>query len=294
MCEEISIPVVLEKTFWGTTLLVFLGLLLDTEKQLVCIPTDKIEKALGYIEFFLNKKKATVLQFQKLCGSLNFLCRCLIPGRALLRRLYVTGNSELKQHHHIRINKEHKLDLETWKYFLTVPEVFYRGFIQPKIEDAETLDMFSDTSRNFELGFGAFCGPEWTYGQWDKDFCEVNQPSIKYLELYAVAIGVLNWLKLFKDRKIILFCDNEAVVSMINNSTSKCKNCMILIRMIVLEGLTCNTRVFSRYVPSKKNGKANALSRLQLDRFWSLAKGSMNKYPSSVPRPLQSMKDILL
>ena len=76
ICRAINFPVALEKTFWGTTILVFLGLLLDTEKQLVCIPADKIAKALEIIHWFLDNKKATVLQFQKLTGNLNFLCRC--------------------------------------------------------------------------------------------------------------------------------------------------------------------------------------------------------------------------
>ena len=246
VCADIKFPVALEKTFWGTNMLVFLGLLLDTKRQLVCIPMDKIVKSLSMIDEFLERKKATVLQFQKLCGSLNFLCRCIVPGRAFLRRLYVTG--QLKQHHHLKITKEHKLDLATWKFFLSQRDIFHREFIQPGLKTADMIDMYSDASRNFDLGFGAYCGPEWTYGQWDKEFCERCQPSIEYLELFAVTVGVLNWLKLFRNKKIVLFCDNIAVVNMINNASSKCKNCMVLLRMIVLEGLVCNTRVFARYV----------------------------------------------
>ena len=77
ICEEIRFPVALEKTYWGTTILTFLGLLLDTRRQVICIPMDKLVKALNWVEYFLNKrnKKATVLEFQKLCGILNFLCR---------------------------------------------------------------------------------------------------------------------------------------------------------------------------------------------------------------------------
>ena len=226
------------------------------------IPHDKIVKALSLIDKFLNKKnsKATLLEFQKLCGSLNFLCCCLVPGRAFLRRLYISGNAKLKQHHHVRITTEHKMDLLTWKYFLSQPHAYYRGFIEPEVKDAIALDMFSDASRNFTLGFGAYCGSEWSWGQWDTNFCEEVQPSIEYLELFAVTVAVLNWLKFFKNKRIALFSDNQAVVNMINNSASKCKNCMILIRMIVLEGLTCNTRVFARFVWSKDNGKVDALS----------------------------------
>ena len=120
ICEQINFPVALEKTFWGTTILVFLGLLLDTVKQLVCIPAEKIEKALDLINYFLNRrnKKAMVLQFQKLCGSLNFLCRCVVPGRAFVRRLYATtSNPNLKQHHHVKISNENRMDLMIWKSY---------------------------------------------------------------------------------------------------------------------------------------------------------------------------------
>ena len=56
VCKEINFPVALEKTFWGSTLVVFLGLLIDSEKQIISIPIDKIEKALHLINVFLQKK----------------------------------------------------------------------------------------------------------------------------------------------------------------------------------------------------------------------------------------------
>ena len=91
ICEDINFPVALEKTYWGTTCLTFLGMLLDTVRQVVCIPMDKLVKANNWVDYFLNKrkKKATVLEFQKLCGILNFLCRCIVPGRAFVRRLHI-------------------------------------------------------------------------------------------------------------------------------------------------------------------------------------------------------------
>ena len=54
--------------------------------------------------------------------------------------------------------------------------------------------MYSDASRNYKLGFGAYCGAEWSFGQWDTAFCEAVKPSIEYLELYAVLVGVLDWI----------------------------------------------------------------------------------------------------
>ena len=295
VCELIRFPVALEKTYWGTTLLSFLGLLLDTVNQVVCIPLDKLEKARNMIDKFLAKKKATVLEFQKLAGSLNFLCRCIVPGRAFLRRLYLPHVKGLKPHHHVKVTRENKLDLLTWKNFLAHPSVFARDFIQTDITSAQVLDMYSDASRNFKLGFGAYCGSEWTWGQWNEEFCNKVQPSIEYLELFGVTVGVLNWLRLFKNKKILLFCDNEAVVHMINNTSSKCRNCMILIRMIVLEGLICNTRVFAKYVKSKDNNKADALSRMQWSRFNALkVRDGMNEKPTAIPSNMWPMDKLWL
>ena len=113
--------------------------------------------------------------------------------------------------------------------------------------------------------------------------------SIEYLELYGVTVAVVNWLRLFGNMKIVLFCDNQAVVNMINNATSSCKNCMVLLRIIILEGLVRNTRVFARYVTSKDNGKADALSRMQINRFWSLVQQyghSMNREMTPIPEAL--------
>ena len=67
---------------------------------------------------------------------------------------------------------------------------------------------------------------------------------------------------------------------------------MVLIRMLVLEGLVCNTKVFARYVKSKDNGKADALSRLQWDRFRSLAGTQMNHRPTNIPKAIWPLDKI--
>ena len=61
---------------------------------------------------------------------------------------------------------------------------------------------------------------------------------------------------------------------------------MVLIRYIVLESLRCNVRIKARYVSSKDNGKADALSRLDLNHFWSLFGGDMNCQNTAIPDEL--------
>ena len=160
VCSEINFPVAEEKTVWGSTLMTFLGMLLDSENQLLCIPVDKVSRARDLIRFFLNKRngKATVLQFQKLCGFLNFLCRCIVPGRIFTRRLYSATagwTRQLKPRHHVKITGEHRMDLEIWMNFLSYPLVFSRSFMSFQVLPVDVIDMYSDASRNFNLGFRA-------------------------------------------------------------------------------------------------------------------------------------------
>ena len=160
ICQEIRFPVSMEKTCWAMTVITFLGMLLDTEKQILSIPTEKILKALNQIDSILKskKRKATVLQVQQLCGILNFLCRAVVPGRPFLRRLYsslVGYTSALKPHHHVKLARDIILDLQMWKVFLETPEAFCRPFIDfDNHLSATELDWYTDSAKAIGKGYG--------------------------------------------------------------------------------------------------------------------------------------------
>ena len=246
------------------------------------------------IEYFLNKhnKSVTVLQVQRLTGTLNFLCKYVIPGRVFLLRLYkMITNDKLMQHHHVRISMENRQDLLVWKKFLQHPQVFCRPFLDLVALDTTDIDMFSEASRNFSKGAGAYCGKNWCFVQWDRHFMEQKQPSIEFLELYGVAMAVLLWIRNFANKTINLFCDNKSTRDMINNSGTHCKNCMSLLRLIVLEGLVWNVKIKCKYVKSKENGRADALSRLDFKRFWNLD-DTMNETPVRVPNTIWPLSKV--
>ena len=92
----------------------------------------------------------------------------------------------------------------------------------------------------------------------------------------------------------MLFCDNEAVVHMVNNATSKCKNCMVLLRLLVLECMLHNVRVMVKHVGTKDNGKTDALSRLDMVRFLKLGGDGMDDLPTAIPDAVWPMGKIWL
>ena len=67
---------------------------------------------------------------------------------------------------------------------------------------------------------------------------------------------------------------------------------MALIRLLTVESIINNVRVFTKHVGTKANGKADALSRLDLPRFWKLAEDSMNYDPSPIPNEIWPMRKI--
>ena len=288
VCKQIRFPVSEDKTEWASTRLIFLGLLIDTVRQLVMIPVDKVNKAKDFITMVLNKKnkKITLKQLQQLCGYLNFLCKAIVPGRAFTRRLYAHGKGLKKQNHHLKITAEIRMDLELWMNFINGQHVYARPFFQFNNKTtSDEISFYTDASST--LGCGGICDTAWFMMEWDEQFTVV--PSINYLELYALTVGIINFLDRFKNRKITIFCDNQSVVHMINSTTSSCKNSMVLIRIIVLKCLYLNIKLTAKYVPSKENVFADKLSRLDYKGFRKEARRRGMKFdnrPTPIPEEL--------
>ena len=293
LCKEIGVLVAQEKTVWATTLIVFLGILLNGNQLTLSIPLEKKQKALQLLRDITATHKTTIKQIQILTGYLNFLTKAIFPGRTFTRRMYAKclalefskSGKKLKQHHHITIDSEFRFDCKIWETFLTHYQ--QSAVCRPMIDmdksiTAEQLQFFSDASAAETLGFGAVFNNQWLFSQWEVNYIWTCKPNIEYLELFALVAAILTWSDQVKNTRMVLFCDNSAVVYMINSLSSGCKNCMYLLRLLTLNDLVNNRRVFARHLRSEENFLSDALSHLQFDRFWKLAPTSMNLTTSTV------------
>ena len=203
----------------------------------------------------------------------------------MVKTIMKQHNTKLQQHHHVRLDAEFKYNCMVWLKFLTDKDM-------RKIVNRQMLDMdakqtvtdvgfFSDTSKAEDLGYGCICKKNWIYGKWPEGFIKNSNPSIEYLELFALTAGILTWKNELANINLLVYCDNQAVVHMINNITSGCKHCMKLIRVLVLNGLIHNRKIRARFVCTNNNGVTDALSRLQFSRFRHLVP-KMNALPHTV------------
>ena len=119
-------------------------------------------------------------------------------------------NSRKKPHHHINVTKDMKEDLCIWLRFLNEPSVYCRPFIDySNVLCARDIEWYTDASGR--IGFGGIRnGTDFFFGEWPVQFLE-KKPSIEFLELYAVTVSVVLWLKLYANQRIYLFIDNTSV-----------------------------------------------------------------------------------
>ena len=305
ICEFINFPVSHTKTEWASELLTFLGILLNSHDMLLRVPLEKKDRAIAMFQVIKDRHKVTVKDLQILCGYLNFLNKAIFPGRAFTRRMYTKyagclqqgPDAKLKQYHHIRLDQEFKADCTVWLEFLNTRA--NHVVCQPMVDltttiTADELLFFSDASAAEHLGYGCIFWNRWLFGKWEDHFIKQKKPSIAFLELFALAAGVLTWKDSITNCQVILFCDNQSVVQMINNMSSKCGNCMTLIRMLVLDGLRNNRRIFARYISTKQNYLADSLSCLQIKKFHALVPSGTNRYPDLIMEELWPISKLLI
>ena len=118
VCKNLGVPLAMAKSVGPTSKLVYLGLEIDSIKQVVSIPETKINAIIQKIEDALQHTKVTLKQFQSLIGSLSFVCKAISPGRPFIRRLIDLTCGVVKSWYKIRLTVGAKSDLNMWFLFL--------------------------------------------------------------------------------------------------------------------------------------------------------------------------------
>ena len=101
-----------------STVLTFLGILLDTIKLEPRLPEEKLTR-LNQIREWSQRKSCTKQQLLSLIGHLQHACKVVRPGRTFLRRMIELSSVAKELHHHIRLTASYQSDLQWWATFLS-------------------------------------------------------------------------------------------------------------------------------------------------------------------------------
>lgn len=281
-CNELQIPIAHKKSVGPTTVLPFLGYIIDTNLMMVLIPPEKISKLKTSLEFLLSRKKVTRKDLESVVGLMSFCSRAIPSSRAFLRRLYDLIAQVKEPFYRIRLGQELKSDIRMWLQFL----VNFNGqcfFPEKYWISNDSINLFTDSSGNPSLGCGAYNNGRWAQMQWPSSwrFSDLMR-NMSFLELVPIVLAMFLWAPEFTKKKILLHTDNAALCSIINKRTSKDKSIMKLIRPLVLLTMTYNVQFKAFHIESAKNGIADSLSRFQMKRFRRLAP-TADQSPIPVP-----------
>lgn len=276
ICQFLGVPIANDKTMGPSRVLPFAGIDLDTTEMVARLPADKLEKCNNIISEFMSRSKVTLKQMQSLIGLLNFTCSVVLPGRPFLRRLIDLTIGIRKPHHLIRLTRAAKSDLHTWSSFLS--NFNGKSFIlDRRWFTSHSVKLYTDSAAS--LGFGAVFGTHWFFGAWPGHMHSLN---ITLLEFYPIVAAVGVWSHALSDRCVYFFTDNQALVHIINNQTSRDPAIMHLVRYFVLSCLNFNILFRAKHIPGCKNVLADSLSRLQVSTFRKLAP-VMDLHPTAIP-----------
>jgi hypothetical protein len=117
-CSKIGVPIKEEKTENARTVIIFMGLELDSNMMEARLPQDKLEKLRMQLASVANHRKVILKELQSLLGLLNFCCQIVTPGRCFLRRLIDLTKKVTHPHHRITVNKESRKDIRALQLFV--------------------------------------------------------------------------------------------------------------------------------------------------------------------------------
>lgn len=111
LCNELGIPLALDKVEGPSTSLSFLGILLDTQRMEIRLPQDKFDRIQEMLVEWLEKKKATKREILSLVGLLQHATKVVRPGRTFVARMFTTAARLRKMHFITRLNREFHSDV---------------------------------------------------------------------------------------------------------------------------------------------------------------------------------------
>jgi hypothetical protein len=232
----------------------FLGFLIDSQKYIVSLPTEKREKIKYTIQKFASMKHCKIRELAQLTGLLVSACPAIDYG--------FLHTKEFERQKFIHLNKynddyesvmplSHKLVPE-FQWWLSHIDT---SFSTIKCNNY-VIEIFSDSCLK---GWGASCGNERAAGLWNDT---ERQQHINCLELAAAFLALKTFSYNFQNCEILLRIDNTTAISYINRMGGiQYAHLNLIAKQIWTYCEGRNLHIFASYIKSAQNIIADSESR---------------------------------
>ena len=281
LCKSLGLPVAPHKVVGPKTVLSFLGIIIDSERQELRLPADKLSSIKALLRKFLGKRSATKHELQCLIGHLNHAARVVKPGRTFLREVISTMTIPKHSYHRVRLNVHCRADIAWWAQFCQS----WNGIaFFPNMPAG--LTSISDASGAW--GCGAFVkqSNQWFQLQWPPAW---SSKDIAVKEMVPIVISTAIWGRSWSNSTVTFRSDNMTVVHTLSKGSSRDPHLSHLLRCLFFFEAHFKFEHTASHIPGKLNVAADALSRNNATTFFSLSPQVHYPPPSIIPSPLTEL-----
>ena len=257
---------------------VFLGIEYDWSVPSMSLPAKKQHAYLRHVSHFLSRgtPNIRVSELSSLVGKLAHCAQIFVQAKIFYQRLLAalraTSAKSLrgKAGKFVRLGPPELDDLRWWQVLLRE----HSGTVILDSEEwspASTHKIYTDASSR--TGYGVMWRGNYFHGRWDdatQAAIDVGRISINELELVCLTMALETFGRQLRGKRILFRCDNTSVVHNIASGSSQRLARAAILRRLYVVAAMYGIQLKSTWIPTNDNEHADALSRADFDRFFSL------------------------
>ena len=225
LLRDLAVDTSPDKIVPPTTRLEFLGITFDTDSMTMEIPEDKVKEVIQETQQWLIKTTATRKEVESIIGKLQFMAKCVKPGRIFISRL-INWLRGMDRNTSYTIPLGARKDIAWWGRFLPS----YNGVSLIWLVREPTVDSVIATDTCLK-GFGGTLskGRKYFRGKFPQKWQGQN---IALLELLAVMAALKLWSTQVTGLYFWIHVDNEAVATILNTGACRDEKMQDILREI--------------------------------------------------------------
>ena len=249
LLQKLGLDISIKKLVQPATKVTCLGVEVDTENFTVAIPNEKVSEILKKCHQWTGKTHSTKKELQSLLGSLLYMSKCVRSSRMYLNRMLDTLRSHVGTASIVLDINFHR-DLNWFNKFLK--KFNGRAFFNHRPVEA-TIELDACLQ-----GLGAIYRNQ-VYAFPIPQYCDSF--SIVHSEMVNILVAIRVWGKVWKNQRIVIKCDNQVVVSVLNSGKTQDLTLAAIARNIMMEISEQDIDLQVIHILGVKNKVADLLSR---------------------------------
>ena len=251
---DLGLPISIGKSCPPSTSVTCLGIIINIKQGIITIPEDKLCEIHNSCIQWSTQTRATKNQLQSIAGQLLYVHKCVKPARLFVNRILATLRRASPKGY-IELDNAFLQDIRWFTKFIKIfnGTVYYSKTLEPPITNLYLDACLTGMGGTFQNQAYA---------------CPINRHTnvdsvelIVHLEMLNILIALRLWSKQFAGKRVVVHCDNLAVVYILQSGKTKDPFLGAVARNIFCLAAQYDIELIHKHIYGVKNIAADLLSR---------------------------------